>query len=296
VSLFDVAQLAPSDIVAILDLADVMKSTPVGPGYSGKTVVPMFFEPSTRTRVSFDLAASKLGADVVVFDNRNSSSAKGESLRDTARTVGAMEPDILIVRHERAGAPEAVARWSGRPVVNAGDGRRAHPTQTLADLLTIRGHFGGFADLRVGMIGDIVNSRVARGLLSCLPSLGASMVAVGPKTFTPDEGIWDVDVSSDLDSVLGELDIVYLLRVQKERGGGLGYPSDAEYHRRFGLNDSRADQLKPGCVLMHPGPMNRGVEISNSLADGERSLILDQVAAGIPVRMAVMARIMDGSR
>jgi aspartate carbamoyltransferase catalytic subunit len=130
--------------------------------------------------------------------------------------------------------------------------------------------------------------------LSCLPSLGASLVAVGPATFTPDVGIWDTDVSGDLDSVLGELDIVYLLRVQKERGGGLGYPSDAEYHKRFGLNDTRADQLKPGCVVMHPGPMNRGVEVSNSLADGERSLILSQVAAGVPVRMAVMARILDG--
>jgi aspartate carbamoyltransferase catalytic subunit len=294
-SLFDICQLSQSEIIDILDRADEMKKSPVGASYSGKAIVPMFFEPSTRTKVSFDLAASKLGAAVVAFDHRNSSSAKGETLRDTARTVGAMDPDLLIVRHEKAGAPEAVARWSGTPVVNAGDGRRAHPTQTLADLLTIRDHFGGFAGLRVGMVGDIVNSRVARGLLSCLPPLGASLVAVGPATFTPEEGIWDTDVSNDLDSVLGELDIVYLLRVQKERGGGLGYPSDGEYHKRFGLNDSRADQLKPGCVVMHPGPMNRGVEISDSLADGERSLILSQVAAGVPVRMAVMARILDGA-
>jgi aspartate carbamoyltransferase catalytic subunit len=294
-SLFDIAQLSPSEIINLLDLAEEMKKKPVGPRYQGRTIVPMFFEPSTRTRVSFDLAASRLGADVVVFDHRNSSSAKGETLRDTARTVGAMEPDLLIVRHESAGAPEAVARWSGRPVVNAGDGRRAHPTQTLADLLTIRDHFGGFADLRVGMVGDIVNSRVARGLLSCLPAFGVSVVAVGPTTFIPEDGVWETEVSSDLDSVLGELDIVYLLRVQKERGGGLGYPSDAEYHKRFGLSDIRADQLKPGCVVMHPGPMNRGVEISNSLADGERSLILTQVAAGVHVRMAVMARILDGA-
>jgi aspartate carbamoyltransferase catalytic subunit len=290
-SLFDIASLSPDEITEILDAAEDMGHR-APEGFAGRTVVPMFFEPSTRTRLSFDLAASRLGATLVVFDHGNSSATKGEPLRDTARTVGAMGPDLLIVRHENAGAPEAVARWSGVPVINAGDGRRAHPTQTLADLFTMRGRFGGIAGLRVGMVGDIVNSRVARGLLSALPAMGARVVAVGPATFLPRHGEWDIEHSGDLESVLGELDVVYLLRVQKERGGGLGYPSDSEYHTRFGLTERRAQLMKPEAVVMHPGPMNRGVEISGAVADSERSLILEQVSSGVPVRMAVMAKIL----
>lgn len=292
-SLFDIASLSPDEITEILVSAGEMRQR-APEGYAGRIVIPMFFEASTRTRLSFDLAASRLGANLVVFDHETSSASKGESLRDTARTVGAMGPDLLIVRHEHAGAPEAVARWSGVPVVNAGDGRRAHPTQTLADLFTMRSRFGGITGLRVGMVGDIVNSRVARGLLSALPALGAEVVAVGPVTFLPRPGEWDIEHSGDLEAVLGELDVVYLLRVQKERGGGLGYPSDAEYHTRFGLTERRAELMKPEAVVMHPGPMNRGVEISGAVADSERSLILDQVAAGVPVRMAVMARVLGG--
>ncbi len=293
-SLFDIASLSTEEITEILDSAESM-SHREPEGFSGRTVVPMFFEPSTRTRLSFDLAAARLAANLVVFDHETSSATKGESLRDTARTVGAMGPDLLIVRHEQAGAPEAVARWSGVPVVNAGDGRRAHPTQTLADLFTIRSHFGGIAGLRVGMVGDIVNSRVARGLLGALPALGAGVFAVGPPTFLPRHGEWDIEHRGDLDSVLGELDVVYLLRVQKERGGGLGYPSDSEYHTRYGLTERRSEMMKPEAVVMHPGPMNRGVEISGAVADSEKSLILDQVASGVPVRMAVMARILGGA-
>lgn len=255
----------------------------------------MFFEPSTRTRMSFELAAARLGALVLTFDPETSSAVKGETLRDTARTVGAMGPDLLVVRHSSAGAPEAVERWSGKPVVNAGDGRRAHPTQTLADLHTIRHHFGGFEGLHLGMVGDIVNSRVARGLLDIFPRLGGRVTMIGPTTFLPDHDIWDVDRAADLDQSLGELDIVYLLRVQKERGGGLGYPSDGEYHRRFGLDANRASLLKPDAVVMHPGPINRGVEVAGEVADSSRSLILDQVASGVPVRMAVMAMIMEGA-
>ncbi len=293
-SLFDIASFSADEIIEVLDSADRMREG-APERFAGSTVVPMFFEPSTRTRLSFDLAASRLGANLVVFDHESSSATKGEGLRDTARTVGAMGPDLLIVRHENAGAPEAVARWSGVPVVNAGDGRRAHPTQTLADLFTMRSRFGGISGLRVGMVGDIVNSRVARGLLSALPALGAEVVAVGPSTFLPRRGEWEIAHSSDLDAVLGELDVVYLLRVQKERGGGLGYPSDAEYHARFGLSEHRAGLMKPDAVVMHPGPMNRGVEISGAVADGERSLVLEQVTSGVPVRMAVMARILRGS-
>lgn len=294
-SLFDISSLTHSEITEILDAAESMRQrTPEG--FADRSVVPMFFEPSTRTRLSFDLAASRLGATLVVFDHETSSATKGETLRDTARTVGAMGPDLLIVRHENAGAPEAVARWSGVPVINAGDGRRAHPTQTLADLFTMRRHFGGIAGLRVGMVGDIVNSRVARGLLSALPALGAEVVAVGPATFLPQHGEWDIEHSGDLESVLGELDVVYLLRVQKERGGGLGYPSDSEYHARFGLTERRAELMKPEAVVMHPGPMNRGVEISGAVADSERSLILAQVSSGVPVRMAVMARILGSGK
>lgn len=290
-SLFHIASLSPDEITEILDAAGRMADTTPG-GFAGRTVVPMFFEPSTRTRLSFDLAASRLGATLVVFDHGTSSATKGETLRDTARTVGAMGPDLLIVRHENAGAPEAVERWSGVPVVNAGDGRRAHPTQTLADLFTMRNRFGTIAGLRVAMVGDIVNSRVARGLLSALPALGAEVVAVGPATFLPRHGEWEIDQSNDLESVLGEVDVVYLLRVQKERGGSLGYPSDGEYHTRFGLTERRAELMKPEAVVMHPGPMNRGVEISGAVADSERSLILEQVSSGVPVRMAVMARIL----
>lgn len=293
-SLIDVSHLAPARIVDIIDRAAAMRQGSPGGRYAGRTVVPMFFEPSTRTKISFDLAAIRLGAHVVGFDHATSSASKGETLRDTARTIGAMEPDLLVVRHRSAGAPDAVARWSGRPVVNAGDGRRAHPTQTLADLLTIRDHFGRIDGLHLGVVGDVVNSRVARGLLYSFPALGGRVTAIGPTTFLPDHGRWVMEVAGDLDDVIGELDIVYLLRVQKERGGGLGYPSDPEYHRRFGLHDDRASKMKPDTVIMHPGPVNRGVEVADEVADSARSLILSQVAAGIPVRMAVMAMIFEG--
>ncbi len=293
-SLVDVASLSPRQIESVLDRAAEMRELGRTTQYAGRTVVPMFFEPSTRTRMSFDLAATNLGAQLLAFDHKTSSATKGETLRDTARTVGAMGPDLLIVRHVSAGAPEAVQKWSGKPVLNAGDGRRAHPTQTLSDLLVIRDRFGDFSGVHVGLVGDIVNSRVARGLLSSFPRLGGRVTAIGPSTFVPRAGGWQMSSTSDFDSIIGELDVVYLLRVQKERGGGLGYPSDGEFHRRFGLNQERSHRLKPDCVIMHPGPINRGVEVSSDVADGPSSVILDQVAAGVPIRMAAIAMTLDG--
>lgn len=293
-SLTDVSALTPGQMLAVLDRASAMEQGVPDSAHLGATIVPMFFEPSTRTRMSFELAATRLGARTLSFDPETSSTVKGETLRDTARTVGALGPDLIVVRHRSAGAPEAICRWSGTPVVNAGDGRRAHPTQTLADLQTIRRRFGGFAGLHVGVVGDIVNSRVARGLLGAIPALGGRVTAIGPSTFIPERGGWEMQRTADLDSIIGELDIVYLLRVQKERGGGLGYPSDSEYHRRFGLDEERASLMKPDSVVMHPGPINRGVEIAGVVADSERSMILEQVSAGVPVRMAVMAMILEG--
>ena len=292
-SLITIADLATSQIVELLDLATQLKEEP-GDRAAGRLIVPMFFEPSTRTRMSFDIASARLGAKVIEFDPETSSAVKGESLRDTAQTVGALGPDLIIIRHPRAGAPEAVARWSGRPVINGGDGRRAHPTQTLADLLTMRDHFGDLNGLRVGIVGDIANSRVARGLLDSLPRFGAEITGIGPPGFVPRDLPWEMARTTDLDSKLGELDVVYLLRVQKERGGALAYPSDAEYHGRFGLSEERSQLMKPDCVVMHPGPINRGVEIAGSLVDSDRSLVLDQVSAGVHVRMAVIASIVEG--
>lgn len=295
-SLFDISDVSVDEIVTYLDRADHYRDHVRTSELAESTVATVFYEVSTRTRLSFELAAARLGAEVVSFVPETSSVAKGEILKDTVQTVAAMGVDLLVVRHESAGSPEKVAEWTGLPVVNGGDGRRAHPTQTLLDLLTMRRHFGRLDGLSVGVVGDIENSRVARGLISTLPRMGAELTLVGPATFVPGLGAGGLSVTNQIDAVLSEFDVVYLLRVQKERGGSSGYPSDAEYHSRFGLTSKRESQMKGGAVVMHAGPMNRGVEISDPIADGDRSLILEQVSNGVPVRMAVMTGVLGAAQ
>jgi aspartate carbamoyltransferase catalytic subunit len=288
--LITIGDLDAATINGLLDSADGYGTAIDRQIGSGRTVATLFFEASTRTRISFELAATRIGADVISFDPDTSSAAKGESLKDTAKTIAAMGVDVLVLRHSDVGAPEKVASWTGRPVINGGDGRRGHPTQTLADLLTIRRSFGRVSGLKVGIVGDVSNSRVARGLIDVLPRLDADLTLIGPPPFVDDNRY--LPVRRSLDDAIAELDIVYLLRVQKERGASQSYPSDTEYRRRFGLTTGRTEMMKPDAVVMHPGPFNRGVEIDGAVADGPRSLILDQVANGVLVRMAALSWVL----
>lgn len=291
-----------AELESILDLADeftevLSRPIPKVPALQGRTVANLFFEPSTRTRLSFERAAKALSADVMNFSPGGSSLSKGESLKDTALTLRSMGPDLMVVRHKATGAPARVADWTGLPVVNAGDGAHQHPTQALLDSLTIRRRFGKLDGLRIGIVGDIRHSRVARSDVGAFTALGAEVTLIAPRTLLPVEyGNWPVTVSADLDSVLPDLDVVYLLRIQAERGGASVFPSLPEYVARFGLTRQRFAALPPESVVLHPGPMNRGVEIDDSVADHERSLVLDQVANGVAVRMAVLFKILGGER
>lgn len=262
----------------------------------GRTITTAFFESSTRTRLSFERAAHGLGAHVMSFTPETSSTSKGETLKDTILTLTAMGSDVLVVRHHLADAAELAGRWSGLPVINAGVGRREHPTQTLIDALTLRQHFGSLRGLRMAIIGDVRNSRVARGHLAALVTLGAELTVVGPTTLLPTDNPWGVRMTTMLDDELGKLDVVYLLRIQRERGAVAGFPTDAAYSRRYGMNEERLSLLKPNTVIMHPGPINRGIEIDDAVADGERSLILQQVANGVPMRMAVLESALETGR
>lgn len=296
--LLSIDDLGADAITEILDLGDgfvevLGREVPKVPTLRGRTIALLFFENSTRTRLSFDRAAKALSADVLTFTPGGSSVSKGESLKDTALTLKAMGPDLMVVRHSATGAPWRVAEWTGLPVVNAGDGAHQHPTQALLDVLTLRRHFGRVAGLSVAIVGDIRHSRVARSTAGALVALGASVTFVAPKTLLPfDIEGWGVDTADSLDEVLERVDVVYLLRIQQERGGGDDFPSIAEYIGRFGLTRDRAERLKPEAVVMHPGPMNRGVEIDPVVADGSRSLVTEQVANGIAVRMAVLFRLL----
>jgi aspartate carbamoyltransferase catalytic subunit len=299
----DLAQLAPdgapdlrTGIEAMLDLtqsfAEVMqREIPKVPALRGRTVVSLFYEDSTRTRLSFETAAKRLGADTMTFSVATSSVKKGESLLDTVQTIEAMGIDAIVVRHAAAGAPHRVASWTSASVVNAGDGRHEHPTQALLDAFTLRRHRGPSLDgCRVAIVGDIANSRVARSDVLALHALGCDVALVGPPTLMPTrlDG-WPVTVSYDLDDVLPDIDVVYLLRIQKERAGGaVDFPTLREYASRWGLTAERASRLKPDTLVMHPGPMNRGVEIAAEVADSARSLVTEQVANGVAVRMAVL--------
>jgi len=279
----------------LLDRAQSHVGSPVSGDLAGATVTTAFFEASTRTRLSFERAAHRLGAHVMDLSPDLSSTVKGESFKDTILTLTAIGTDLFVIRHWLADAAELADKWSGRPVINAGVGRREHPTQTLIDALTLRQEFGHLDGLRMAIVGDIRNSRVARGHLEAFPILGMELTLVGPTPFLPSDNPWGVRISTDLDDELGDVDVVYLLRIQTERGASDGIPASAAYARRYGMNMERLSMLKPAAVVMHAGPINRGVEIDDAVADGERSLILEQVANGVPVRMAVISEALGGS-
>ena len=268
---------------------------PKVPALQGKLVANLFFENSTRTRLSFERATRALSADVMSFSVGSSSVAKGESLKDTALTVEALGADLMVVRHKATGAPWRIAGWTDCPVINAGDGAHQHPTQAMLDALTLRQRFGHLDGLRVAIVGDIRHSRVARSNVFAFTTLGARVVLVAPRTLQPvvTEG-WPADTADDLDEVLGEVDAVYLLRIQAERGGLSLFPSLPEYVSRYGMTRERFDRLSPEAVVLHPGPMNRGVEIADAVAAHPRALILNQVANGVAVRMAVLFRLLGG--
>lgn len=287
---------------SLLDDADgflevLARPIPKVPTLRGKTVATLFFEPSTRTRMSFERAAKALSADTLSFSLASSSVSKGESLKDTVLTVQAMGADLAVVRHKATGAPWRVAEWTGMPVVNGGDGAHQHPTQALLDALTIRHALGSLDGVHVGIIGDIRHSRVARSNCFLFSTLGADVTLIAPPTLLPvDATDWPVTLTSDLDAQLGSLDVVYLLRVQTERGGASVFPSLSEYVRRFGLTQRRFEMLTDRAIVLHPGPMNRGAELADVVADDPRCLVLDQVANGVAVRMAVLYQLLGGSR
>jgi aspartate carbamoyltransferase catalytic subunit len=299
--LLSIADLDRSELEDLLNLssefAEVLeRPIPKVPTLRGKTVATLFFEASTRTRLSFERAAKALSADVMTFAPGTSSVTKGESLKDTALTIRATGADLLIVRHEAVGAAARVASWVDCPVINGGDGAHQHPTQALLDSLTIRQRFGKLDGLRIGIVGDIRNSRVARSNIDAFTALGASVVLIAPPTLLPINLTgFPVSISHSIDDVLSELDIVYLLRVQMERGSGPAIPSLPEFVARYGIDRARLDRMSPDAVVMHPGPINRGVEIAANVADDPRALILDQVRNGVAVRMAVLFRLLGAS-
>jgi aspartate carbamoyltransferase catalytic subunit len=299
--LLDIESLTAGELTTVLDTAREFKA--VGerdikkvPALQGKTVVNFFVEPSTRTRVSFELSAKRLSADIINFSADASSFQKGESLKDTARTLEALNADIIIIRHKAAGAPHFLARFLKAHVVNAGDGAHEHPTQALLDVFTIHEKKGGIAGLNVTILGDILFSRVARSNIWALRKLGANVTLCGPSTLVP--SVFEqmgCRVTYDLDEALANADVINLLRIQHERQRKAMFPSIGEYARLFGLNHTRLSNAKPDALIMHPGPMNRGVEIENELADCDRAVILEQVTNGIAVRMAVLCLVSGGN-
>ena len=284
------------DVESLTDLLDLseqfvavnQRDIPKVPALRGKVVASLFYEDSTRTRLSFETAAKRLSCDVMTFSVSQSSVKKGESLLDTVQTIEAMGIDAMVIRHPSAGAPHRVAEWTDASVINAGDGRHAHPTQALLDVLTLRRH-REVSGLRVAIVGDVRHSRVARSNVKALHLLGADVTLVAPPTLLPEslDG-WPVQVSHDLDDVISEVDVVMLLRMQFERQQEALFPTVREYTARYGLTEARAERLKPDALIMHPGPMNRGVEVAASVADGPASLVTEQVANGVAVRMAVL--------
>ncbi len=286
--------LSADEITFVLDTADAFKQVGTRevkkvPALRGKTLVNFFVEPSTRTRTSFEIAATRLSADVINISATTSSLTKGETLKDTAKILEAYHADIIVLRHSSAGAPQFLAERLRSSVINAGDGAHEHPTQALLDLYTIRERRGSIAGLHVAIVGDILFSRVARSNIFALLKLGARVTLVGPSTLVPREfEKLGVTVSHRIDEILPTVDVVNLLRIQHERQRKEYFPGLGEYIRLFGLTKGRAKLLKPDCLIMHPGPINRGVEIDSDLADGVQSVILDQVTNGLAVRMAVL--------
>ena len=267
------------------------------PALRGRTVVNLFYEDSTRTRISFEAAAKRLSADVINFSAKGSSVSKGESLKDTALTLQAMGADAIVIRHSSSGSPLQLTKWVDGHVLNAGDGTHEHPTQALLDLYTMREKLGRLEGLRVAIVGDILHSRVARSLSFGLTKMGAEVTLIGPPTLVPpDVTSWGVDVSYDIGSVLPKLDVCYVLRVQKERQRLEYFPSVREYARLFGLTRERVRQLPEGALIMHPGPMNRGVEIDSEVADLPQAVIEEQVTNGIAIRMSLLYLLLGGGR
>jgi len=296
------ASLSPEEIDLILDTAAGLKeisTRPIKkvPTLRGKTVILFFYEPSTRTRTSFDIAAKRLSADTHAIAAGTSSIVKGETLIDTARNLEAMKPDVIVIRHSSSGAPHLLASLLDASIINAGDGMHEHPTQALLDLMTVREHKGTIAGLRIAIIGDIAHSRVARSNMIGFAKMGAQVVVSGPPTMIP-MGIEDygVSVTHDIDAAIDGTDVIMMLRIQKERLESFLFPTEREYSLYFGLNRKRLKHAKEGALIMHPGPMNRGVEIAPDVADGPYSLILDQVTNGVAVRMALLYLVMGGSR
>jgi aspartate carbamoyltransferase catalytic subunit len=299
--LLEVADLDRGDALLVLDTAAQIESALAGrevkklPTLRGRTVVNLFFEDSTRTRISFELAAKRLSADVINFSAKGSSVSKGESLKDTALTLEAMGSDAIVVRHPASGAPHRLAGWVRGSVVNAGDGTHEHPTQALLDAYTIRHRLGRLDGVRVVIVGDVLHSRVARSNVGLLATLGAEVTLVAPPTLLP-VGVqtWPAEVTYDLDSALRGADAVMMLRVQRERMGGAFFPTEREYSRSYGLDSRRAGLLADHGIVLHPGPMNRGMEITPQVADGLNSVIVEQVANGVTVRMAVLYLLLTG--
>lgn len=292
--LLSLQDLSPEEIVHVLDTANGFKevsnrSVKKVPALRGRVVVNAFFEDSTRTRTSFQLAAQRLSADTIDFSEKGSSVSKGETLIDTARTIEAMGIDILVVRHSAAGSADLISRSVKCSVINAGDGAHEHPTQGLLDLYTIRERFGKIAGLKVAIVGDIANSRVARSNIWGLTKLGAEVILVGPPTLLSKSfESFGVRVVHDFDSIIGQVDVINMLRVQFERIKSSQFPTVREFTHFFGLTQDRFARCKKDVFIMHPGPMNRGVEIQSQIADGPQSGILAQVANGLAIRMAVL--------
>jgi aspartate carbamoyltransferase catalytic subunit len=298
--LLDIESLTPDEIITVLDTARAFKA--VGeraikkvPALRGKTVVNLFVEPSTRTRISFELAEQRLSADVINFSAEASSFKKGETLKDTARNLEALNADFIVIRHSASGAPHFLSRVLDVHVINAGDGAHEHPTQALLDVFTILERKGKIAGLNITILGDILYSRVARSNIWALKKLGATVTLCGPATLVPKTfEQMGCRVTYDVDEAIRDADIINLLRIQHERQRQTMFPSINEYIQLFGLNKARLAKAKPDALIMHPGPINRGVEIDSDIADSGRSLVLEQVTNGLAVRMAVLFLVNGG--
>jgi len=293
-------ELSREEVFHILDTAGSFqevstRSIKKVPALRGKVVALLFFEDSTRTRMSFELAASRLSADTVLLSAKGSSTSKGETTLDTVRNILAMGVDVFVIRHPQSGAPHLLAGKVDVPIVNAGDGQHEHPTQALLDIFTIRRQLGRIEGLKVAIVGDIAHSRVARSNIIGLRKLGAEVVVVGPPTLVPSAiTAMGCEISHSLDDILGELDVINMLRIQFERFSSNLFPSVREYSRLFGMNAERLAKCRKNVLIMHPGPINRGVELTSEVADGPNSCILRQVANGLAVRMAVLYLVSQG--
>jgi aspartate carbamoyltransferase catalytic subunit len=292
--LLSIADLGAAGLQELFELTDSFvevstRKVPKVPALMGRTVVSLFYEDSTRTRLSFETAARRLSADVMTFSVSSSSVNKGESLRDTVETIEAMGIDALVIRHKSAGVPEQISRWTEASVINAGDGWHEHPTQALLDSYTIRAHRGSLRGLRIAIVGDVKHSRVARSNVAAFAALGAEVILVAPPTLLPPSlAGWPVTVEHEIEAIVGKVDVVYVLRMQLERQEAGLVPSLREYTSWFGLTDDRAARLGPDTLIMHPGPMNRGVEIGATVPDLRNAVITQQVSHGVAVRMGVL--------